>query len=282
MADAEQSFLPRKPKYDSSQFWRRCLYTSVATSLTCSLALLVVFVMKVGFSFRGVDHPRPDNNIDSGAVCLVCDHIGSSVQSSETLYDLVRTPTHALCCLNNGSISSVFQQMIADQQPWTEANAYSGPSSPSSLMKLRENVTGAHLYLDTNSLSKGRLSWVDQDKYGTAYISRIGYHNHRLVIPSAGRYFLYSHITFTRKFPETRGGKDFIHRLTRYHPKQPKLGEVNILVSKDSYPQFTTQKSSFQSAILNFRSHDQLAVRVSDTDSVHSNSMYSYFGVIKL
>ncbi|XP_046574304.1 tumor necrosis factor ligand superfamily member 6-like [Haliotis rubra] len=179
-------------------------------------------------------------------------------------------------------VSSVFRQIIADQQAWSEDNAYSGQPIPSSLMKLRENVTGAHLYLDPNSLLKGRLSWIDQDKYGTAYLSRIRYLNHRLIIPSAGRYFLYSHITFTRKFPGTRGGKDFIHRITRYHPKQPKLGEVNVLVSKDSYPQFTTQKSSFQSAILNFRSHDQLAVHVSDTDSVHSNSMYSYFGVVKL
>ncbi|XP_046344419.2 uncharacterized protein LOC124125187 [Haliotis rufescens] len=285
MSDVEKSFLPRKPnlKQDSSRPWRRCLYTSVAASVTCSIVLLVLFLIMTCYSVREGEHPSPSENIKSGAVCSVCDHLGPGIQSSETLYDLVRTPNHTLCCLKDGNISSVFKQILADQQAGAVNNADSSQHLlPASLVKLRQNVTGAHLYLDPNCLSDGRLSWIDQDKYGTAYLSGIRYHKHRLHIPSAGRYLLYSHITFTRKFPGTRGGNNFIHRITRYHSKQPKLGEVNILVSKDSYPQYTTQKSSFQSAILNLRSHDQLAVQVSDTDSVHDNSMYSYFGVIKL
>ncbi|XP_071085434.1 uncharacterized protein [Haliotis cracherodii] len=222
-----------------------CVRISVVGSLLVNVAV-VTLVLSFVVVKHDTDTPLP--NADTGSVCFVCDYLGSGIESNDTLFRLAKEGNHTFCCLKEkDELSPAFEQMA-------------------------------------KAIYKGKgttLTWNGRGRNNFAFMSGVVYRDRKIHIPSNGRYHVYSHVTYKQN-KDTYGYKTFLHQITREHPRQPKLGEVTLLVTKNSYSTHELYQSSFLSAILVMRKNDRIAVNVSDVLSVHKQSSLTFFGVRKL
>ncbi|XP_046344420.2 tumor necrosis factor-like [Haliotis rufescens] len=252
-----------------------CVRVSVVGSLLVNVAVVTLVIFFVVLQ-HDTDTPLP--NPDTGSVCFVCDYLGSGIESHDTLFRLAKGGNHTFCCLKEkDELTPAFEQM-AKAIYKGKADA---PLTPSVAAPWMRGATGALLYLDPAAINGSTLTWNDRGRNNFAFMSGVEYRDRKIHIPSNGRYHVYSHVTYKQN-KDTYGCKTFLHQITREHPRQPKLGEVTLLVTKNSYSTHEIYQSSFLSAILVMRKNDRIAVNVSDVLSVHKQSSLTFFGVRKL
>ncbi|XP_067668488.1 tumor necrosis factor ligand superfamily member 6-like [Haliotis asinina] len=253
-----------------------CLRLGVIASLVVNLTV-VILVLFVVFK-KDTDVSLHNPVAVTGSVCFVCDYLGSRIDSNDTLYRVVRGDNHTFCCLKEmEELSLAFQQMA---RATYEGNV-DAPVSPGLTYSWMEGRIGAHLYLDPAAINGSTLPWNGHGRIHFAYTSGVIYKNGHIHIPSKGRYHVYSHVTYKRQ-QDTSKDTEFLHQIVREHPRQPNLGEVILLLNKNSYSTHEEYQTSFLSAILYMRKNDRIAVKVSDVLSVHKQSLRTFLGVRKL
>ncbi|KAK3609988.1 hypothetical protein CHS0354_032332 [Potamilus streckersoni] len=170
-----------------------------------------------------------------------------------------------------------------------------------SLGSWRSRNTAAHLYANVSSLpgenTKFRMStdvamgsarviahkltWQTYLGYGSTITQGITLTpESRLMVPSAGFYFVYSAVTFKCQMRST----PLIHLINRQHRDRPNADIQQLLLSKKSECGPGGIHTSFLAGVLKLTRNDELSVSLSDVSrsSVYRTTLANYFGVYSL
>ncbi|XP_048258226.1 uncharacterized protein LOC124124804 isoform X3 [Haliotis rufescens] len=264
MSEPESTLLPLDTTSPSSPSRQRrrpgvLFYTVITVSLTANVLLVVAVTVKTMMASRdshkvsGEGFLNSLSHVDTAAqVYFTCDHLGPLIESKDTLYDVIRLSSgHTFCCQRqNNDVTKLFRKIVSDE------------------------------YL--RRLTDSPPSWTSSDIYNTSFCFNVVCGDGGIVVPAAGIYLVYSHLTFTT---QPASEDTFIHVIQRRNRNLPGLGQKPVLFSKTSLTWTApAQQTSFLSAVVKLRREDIIRVTMSENynDLVEMRKLSNYFGVIKM
>ncbi|XP_048258234.1 uncharacterized protein LOC125371677 isoform X3 [Haliotis rufescens] len=264
MSEPESTLLPFDTTSPSSPSRQRrrpgvLFYTIITVSLTANVLLVVAVTVQTIMASRDTHKVSVEgfsnslSHVDTAAqVCFACNHLGPLIESKDTLYDVIRLSSgHTFCCQRqNNDITKLFGKIVSDE------------------------------YL--RRLTDSPPSWTSSDIYNTSYCFNVVCGDGGIVVPAAGIYLVYSHLTFTT---QPASEDTVIHVIQRRNRNLPGVGEKPVLFSKTSLTwTASAQQTSFLSAVVKLRREDIIRVTMSENynDLVEMRKLSNYFGVIKM
>ncbi|XP_071084389.1 uncharacterized protein [Haliotis cracherodii] len=268
---------------------RALLYILVAVSLIFNVVLAVIFGIQTlkprlfhqkntDASSVQLDHVR--SNAD---VCFTCGQLGPLVEAQDTLYDVIRTSAHHLCCQRkNVDVTEMFKKMIVDE--FSGRTSGSDQLDSDSVVKgNRDNThsgsTGAHLVMVP--IKGSPPAWTAHDDYHMSFCANVACDNGTIRVRDAGAYLVYSHITFN----VTRGSTYTIFTHTMHLTRRNMPPKQLLLMSKTSFSRTASpQRNSFLYAVLKLEERDAIGVYIPDqnADLVEKGRFSNYMGIFKL
>ncbi|XP_048258232.1 uncharacterized protein LOC125371677 isoform X1 [Haliotis rufescens] len=296
MSEPESTLLPFDTTSPSSPSRQRrrpgvLFYTIITVSLTANVLLVVAVTVQTIMASRDTHKVSVEgfsnslSHVDTAAqVCFACNHLGPLIESKDTLYDVIRLSSgHTFCCQRqNNDITKLFGKIVSDEY----LRRLTGREPPKSDrdrrhgLNINKGSTGAHLYMVPQADSPP--SWTSSDIYNTSYCFNVVCGDGGIVVPAAGIYLVYSHLTFTT---QPASEDTVIHVIQRRNRNLPGVGEKPVLFSKTSLTwTASAQQTSFLSAVVKLRREDIIRVTMSENynDLVEMRKLSNYFGVIKM
>ncbi|XP_067668676.1 uncharacterized protein [Haliotis asinina] len=264
-------------------------YAVITVSLTGNILLVVVITAQTirtsrdSFKNTAGTFSNSLGYDDTAQVCFTCDELGPLIESKDTLYDVIRLSSGlTFCCQRqNNDVTRVFKKIVSDE--YLRRLTGREPSDKGLRghgLNVNKGSTGAHLYMVPQPDSPPL--WTSRDIYNTSFCSNVVCDKGDIVVPVAGTYLVYSHITFNTP-PATEDS--FMHAIQRRNRNLPGLGEKPVLFSKTSLTWTAApQQTSFLFAIVKLRREDHIRVTMSENvfDVVEMRTLSNYFGVIKM